>query len=204
LKKKVAVVAGTVLLLPLIITGMPNADAGIVATDCSGFGPGYQPINDLNGNFAGCIQVNQNSTVPPTPFSPNMDVVVTTCAVHRTLTVVDNLGIGLNGPPQLLSPSATIFPHTGTFPQTIPQFNCTSYTGTIHFSGFGLPMEPGGWVYQSDVQVAECDCIITVVAFFDIDFFVLPESPIGALALIGSSLGALGTFAVIRRNRLKP
>ncbi len=40
-----------------------------------------------------------------------------------------------------------------------------------------------------------------VIKTFDCSFFVLPESPIGALAMIGSSLALLGGFVGLRRFR---
>jgi hypothetical protein len=44
------------------------------------------------------------------------------------------------------------------------------------------------------------DCVIKNRVEFDTSFFVLPESPIGALALLGSSLGAFGGFYFLKKR----
>jgi hypothetical protein len=62
--------------------------------------------------------------------------------------------------------------------------------------GVALPLQAGPWSFTSDVLgFSE-----PVVAFFDVSFFVLPESPVGVIALLGSSLAILGGFAYFRQR----
>jgi hypothetical protein len=58
------------------------------------------------------------------------------------------------------------------------------------------PDAVGHWTVE-----AESEHIHTVLASFDVPFMVIPESPVGIVALIGSSLAALGGFMFLRRNR---
>ena len=56
--------------------------------------------------------------------------------------------------------------------------------------------QPGQWTLE-----VEFTKFGHVIKNFDCSFFVLPESPIGALAMIGSSLALLGGFVGLRRFR---
>jgi|GEM_PF-5264453 len=56
--------------------------------------------------------------------------------------------------------------------------------------------QPGQWTLE-----VEFTKFGRVIKNFDCSFFVLPESPIGALAMIGSSLALLGGFVGLRRFR---
>lgn len=59
-------------------------------------------------------------------------------------------------------------------------------------------------VYHAESQVSTKNGIVQDSAQFETDSpFVLPESPIGLIALLGSSLAALGAFAVIRGRSIK-
>jgi hypothetical protein len=56
--------------------------------------------------------------------------------------------------------------------------------------------QPGQWTLE-----VEFTKFGRMIKNFDCSFFVLPESPIGALAMIGSSLALLGGFVGLRRFR---
>jgi hypothetical protein len=58
--------------------------------------------------------------------------------------------------------------------------------------------QPGQWSLE-----VEFTKFGKVIKTFDCSFYVLPESPIGALAMVGSSLAAMGGFFGLRRFRNK-
>lgn len=58
------------------------------------------------------------------------------------------------------------------------------------------PDEPGDWIVEADLgngQVSQ----VTLTIFF----FVLPESPVGTIAMIAVSMGALGSFLYFRKGK---
>jgi hypothetical protein len=57
--------------------------------------------------------------------------------------------------------------------------------------------------YNAEALVKVSVGTMKIVSEFETSFFVLPESPIGAVAIIGSSLGALGAFVGLRRHRVQ-
>jgi hypothetical protein len=57
------------------------------------------------------------------------------------------------------------------------------------------PDEVGMWTVEADFGNG-----VVVRQTLDIDFMVIPESAIGAIALVGSSLAALGVFALRKRH----
>jgi hypothetical protein len=59
-----------------------------------------------------------------------------------------------------------------------------------------IPDMIGAWSVEADSQHTE-----VLIATFDVSFFVVPESPVGTLAITGSSLAALGAFVGIRRYK---
>ncbi|OLC23780.1 MAG: hypothetical protein AUH71_04150 [Thaumarchaeota archaeon 13_1_40CM_4_48_7] len=59
-----------------------------------------------------------------------------------------------------------------------------------------VPNSPGHWTV-----VAESLHMRAVVASFDVPFSVIPESPIGIIVLMASSLAALGGFMALRRSK---
>jgi len=59
-----------------------------------------------------------------------------------------------------------------------------------------VPNSPGHWTV-----VAESLHMRAVVASFDVPFSVIPESPIGIIVLMASSLAALGGFIALRRSK---
>jgi hypothetical protein len=61
----------------------------------------------------------------------------------------------------------------------------------------GLPLAPGSHTFVLDTTAT------TLLIEFGVTFFVLPESSIGAIAIIGSAFAALGAFVGFRRHGLK-
>jgi hypothetical protein len=61
-----------------------------------------------------------------------------------------------------------------------------------------VPDEKGAWKVEADFGNGK---VIQVT--LDISFFVLPESPIGSLALIASTLASLGAFAFFRKRTVR-
>jgi len=58
------------------------------------------------------------------------------------------------------------------------------------------PDEPGEWTVLADFGNGE-----VVVKTVSVDFFVLPESPIGVIAMMLSSMGALGVFVYFKARK---
>jgi hypothetical protein len=58
-----------------------------------------------------------------------------------------------------------------------------------------MPDEKGTWKVEADFGNGK-----VVEVTLDISFFVLPESPIGSLALVASTLASLGAFAFFRNR----
>jgi hypothetical protein len=56
--------------------------------------------------------------------------------------------------------------------------------------------QPGQWILE-----VEFTKFGHVIKTFDCSFYVLPESPVGALAMVGSSLAAMGGFLGLRKFR---
>jgi hypothetical protein len=54
--------------------------------------------------------------------------------------------------------------------------------------------------YDGKDDDKEDECVVKHKVEFNTTFFVLPESPVGALALVGSSLGALGGFYFVNKR----
>jgi hypothetical protein len=57
------------------------------------------------------------------------------------------------------------------------------------------PNEVGMWIVKADFGNG-----IIVQESLDISFFVVPESPIGIIALLGASFGTIGAYLYFRRN----
>lgn len=73
-----------------------------------------------------------------------------------------------------------------------PEYGEKSRTFTFNLD------QPGQWTLEVDFTKFG-----KVIKTFDCSFFVLPESPIGAVAMVGSSLAVLGGFFGLRRFRNK-
>ncbi|RMF31915.1 MAG: hypothetical protein D6752_01175, partial [Candidatus Nitrosothermus koennekii] len=98
----------------------------------------------------------------------------------------------LNSPPTLTSPSNLAYvDNSHTMPFVIPAGKCHD---TIIHTDFSVPasLEAGPWLYESDVDITGDNAAdINQVLFFDISFLVLPESIIGAFAVIAVPFAAL-------------
>lgn len=57
-------------------------------------------------------------------------------------------------------------------------------------------MTAGAYGFFADTNIGE------LLVFFDVSFFVLPESMIGSVALIGASLGSLVAYTFVRNRNL--
>jgi hypothetical protein len=98
--------------------------------------------------------------------------------------------------------SNAIAQHTSTAEQTCPAdagFNVGNqvcYTATFAGSLFD---QQGDWHFHAEFYNAQNQLISDGrQTFANNSFFVLPESPIGILALVGSSLAVLGGFMFLR------
>lgn len=56
------------------------------------------------------------------------------------------------------------------------------------------PNEAGDWMVEADFNNG-----VVVRETVNVPFMVIPESPIGVIALLGSSLAAIGIFALRKR-----
>ena len=108
------------------------------------------------------------------------------CAGSTGLTVTS---VSLFGPTGAFIASSTLLPFIATN-------TCTTWDVPGDFVGSPAIGSIGGWAVAIDTLEGN-----TLFADFEVSFFVLPESPIGTLAIIGSSLGAMATFAVIRYRK---
>ncbi len=62
------------------------------------------------------------------------------------------------------------------------------------------PDQPGDWIVQAEI-IIEGVTIETVRSPLSVPFFVLPESPIGVVAIIAVSMGTLGGFLCFRLRK---
>ena len=116
----------------------------------------------------------------------------------RDLELVEDLECPscLSGPAKFQGPSGDNYVCDDIdYPVLIPSGSTFDMSGES--CGVTLPLQAGPWAFLSDVQGSSEQ----IVAFFDVSFFVLPESPIGAVALMGTSLAVLGGFLYFRQHR---
>jgi hypothetical protein len=59
-----------------------------------------------------------------------------------------------------------------------------------------VPSVPGQWSVEAESHHGQ-----VFLATFDVPFFVIPESPVGLVALMASSLAAFGGFILLRKKR---
>ncbi len=84
-----------------------------------------------------------------------------------------------------------IAPNTIVADETVAQFHSPA-------EDIFAPGEPGSWIVQADFGNG-----VVLTEDMNVPFMVLPESAIGNLALIGSSLAALGGYYLVtKRNAL--
>ncbi len=160
-------------------------------------------IIDHDGLPVGQLEVLcDNSSNMPGQCGRSQDVLVRFHASEgRDIEISDDLDCPscFSGPARFQGPSGDNYSCTDIdYPLLIP--SGTTFDVSAESCGVPFPLEAGPWAFLSDVLgFSE-----PVVAFFDVSFFVLPESPIGAVALMGSSLAALGAFFYFRQMRARP
>lgn len=160
-------------------------------------------IFDHEGKQAGQLEVIcDNSSNVPGQCGRSQDVLVRYHASEgRDLELLDdaNCPACFSGPARFQGPSGDNYSCADIdYPLLIPAG--TTFDISAESCGVPFPLEAGPWAFLSDV-VGFSE---PVVAFFDVSFFVLPESPIGAVALMGSSLAALGAFLYFKQVRARP
>jgi hypothetical protein len=156
-------------------------------------------ILDHDGNAAGQLEILCESVSSAGQCGNNEDVVIRYHASEgRDLELREDLDCPscLSGPAKFQGPSGDDFACIDIdYPVLIP--SGSTFDISAESCGISLPLQAGPWAFISDVLgLGE-----PVVAFFDVSFFVLPESPIGAIALMGSSLAVLGGFLFFRQHR---
>jgi hypothetical protein len=158
-------------------------------------------ILDHDGQAAGQIEVLCEDASGSAQCGNNQDVIIRYHASQgRDLELLEDLDCPacLSGPAKFQGPSGHDFVCTDVdYPVLIP--SGSTFDISAESCGVALPLQAGPWAFISDVQGFDKQ----VVAFFDVSFFVLPESPIGAVALMGSSLAVLGGFLYYRQHRGK-
>jgi len=97
-----------------------------------------------------------------------------------------------------------VFTESGTVTNSGGKF--INFAGTFTNTGTfntGTFFECGGIVTGVDTGIVSKDCHGLTAPIIDCSFLVIPESPLGTIALIGSSLGGLGAFWAVRRYKGK-
>jgi hypothetical protein len=156
-------------------------------------------ILDHEGQAAGQLEILCDNSSGGEQCGNNQDVVIRYHAsAGRDLELREDLDCPscLSGPAKFQGPTGTDYVCTDLeYPVLIPAGSTLDISAES--CGVELPLPAGPWAFLSDVLGLSQP----VVAFFDVSFFVLPESPIGAVALMGSSLAVLGGFLYYRQNR---
>jgi hypothetical protein len=127
-------------------------------------------------------------TATPDTVVPGGEVLIIICASsEHDIIVINSSGEdppALGSQPLMLTPDGSfVLESAHTYPFTISAGKCHGWSTDTDF--VGLVMTAGAYGFFADTNIGE------LLVFFDVSFFVLPESPIGAVAIIGSSLGAL-------------
>ena len=135
-----------------------------------------------------------------------MQCMDTTQGVDATLTdVVTTDAISCNGASTNVASTFLRVVVTDPSNSTVSDSGFNSYAGgnvTTNFTPNVLSGSPNGvWTvyyvfFNDDNQQTG-----RLTAEFNTSFFVLPESPVGVAALMGSSLAALGAFVVYRKRK---
>ncbi|MEM2966283.1 MAG: hypothetical protein QW052_05025, partial [Candidatus Nitrosocaldaceae archaeon] len=100
-------------------------------------------------------------------------------------------------------PKATLI----TFPYTITAPGSLTLTYPNHFEP-DIPNSTGDLQcttnvtgeYEVYVDANTTIGSVNYIVYFDVSFFVVPQSPIGAVAIVGSSIAALGAFMAFKRR----
>jgi hypothetical protein len=184
--------------LIFLTTSMQSAQAGV---GCGGLLPGSTIVDDSSGDPFACLRITNDVGGSP-PFLRTDDVVVDICALGRPFSLVDD-GPSGEAPFIIDSSNATKFPLGLSFPMHIDPFTCVGFLPGS-FMGFGPPMEPGIHTFEGDALLeglnGRIETYETITGFFSTEFLVLPESPMGVIAITVASLAVLGVFYAIRRN----
>jgi hypothetical protein len=157
-------------------------------------------ILDNDGKIAGQLEIIcEDINDIPGECGRAESVTVRYLAVEgRDLEIRDDLDCPacLNGPAGFQAPSGDNYLCTEIeYPVLVP--SGSTFDVSAESCGVPFPMASGPWVFLSDVVGVEKP----VIAFFDVSFFVLPESPVGVVAMTGSSLAVLGGFFYFRQRR---
>jgi hypothetical protein len=158
-------------------------------------------ISDHDGKAAGRIEVLcDNTSTAAGQCGNNQDIIIRYHASEgRDLELRADLNCPscLSGPARFQDPSGNNHDCTDIdYPVLIT--SGSTFDISSDSCGVTLPLQAGPWSFTSDVLgFSE-----PVVAFFDVSFFVLPESPVGPIALLSSSLALLGGFVYFRHRRI--
>jgi len=117
-----------------------------------------------------------------------------------TGTITDSIGITNTGTVTnqgVVTESGTVINTGGKFINFAGTF---ANTGTFNTGTF---VECGGIVTGIATAILSTDCQGLTAPTLHCSFLVIPESPLGTIALIGSSLGGLGGFWAFRRFKSK-
>jgi len=98
----------------------------------------------------------------------------------------------------IVASTMTVFPPSG--PSTVVATNSGVGSNAIN-SGDVTVNQPGVWTVEADFFDANGVRTQTELINISVSFLVIPESPIGVAALIGTSLVALGAYMGVRRFR---
>lgn len=181
-----------------LTTTMPSAQAGVT---CGVIMPGSTVVNDSEGFPFACIKIINDGGDSP-PFLRTDNIKVDICSLTRPFDLVND---GPFGDAIITDPSSSVFPldPSGGYPVAFDPYDCKSFPGS-DFIGFEPPMEQGNHVFQGEAMLEGRDgqawTFQLITGQFNTNFLVLPESPIGVIAIMAASLGALGAFYALRRN----
>jgi len=117
-----------------------------------------------------------------------------------TGTITDSIGITNKGTVTnqgVVTESGTVINTNGEFINFAGTF---ANTGTFNTGTF---VDCGGIVTGIATAILSTDCQGLAAPTLHCSFLVIPESPLGTIALIGSSLGGLGGFWAFRRFKSK-
>src|SRR5437867_208392 len=113
--------------------------------------------------------------------------------------IYNNICVG-NGPipirsMTIIDPSGNSFSAINAdHPSTLAANTCHKWKAAEDYPGLDIH-QPGTYTVLFNAGTAGSDFVMT--------FNVVPESPIGSIAMISASLSALGTFVYFRRHRSK-
>jgi len=98
----------------------------------------------------------------------------------------------------IVASTMTVIPPTG--PSSVVATNSGLLSNTINSGDFNVN-QVGVWTVEADFFDANGVKTQTELINISVSFLVIPESPIGVAALIGTSLTALGAYVGLRKFR---